>query len=66
MSNKQEKHDLESIIDSLGLSTTLCLMADICREKSEHIQTNWQDKITARPWEKAAKRIETLSNRTDV
>lgn len=66
MSSRQEKHDLENIIDSLGLSTTLELIADICHEKSEHIQTNWQDKVTAQPWEKAAKWIETLSSRTDV
>ena len=66
MSNRQEKHDLENIIDSLGLSTTLELIADICYEKSAHIQTNWQDKVTSRPWEKAAKRIETISSKTDV
>jgi hypothetical protein len=32
----------------------------ICSEKAEHIRANWQDKVTARPWDRAANRLYTV------
>lgn len=51
---KSELIDLEMIVDSRGLPKLLDAIADICRAKSEHIATNWQDKALADLWDARA------------
>jgi len=48
----------EQVIDKIGLRAFLEGVERICREKSEHISTNWQDEALARLWSRAADRIE--------
>jgi hypothetical protein len=61
----QAKYDLEDMIDKNGLRTIASLLIDICREKAEHIETNWQDKTTAKPWARAAKEFERAWSKID-
>uniref|UniRef100_A0A6M3LW98 Uncharacterized protein n=1 Tax=viral metagenome TaxID=1070528 RepID=A0A6M3LW98_9ZZZZ len=42
---------VEDIIDKLGLQQTVELISDICYEKANHIQENWQDENTAHAWD---------------
>lgn len=49
---------LESIVDHIGLAKTLDLLASLCRDKAEHLRSNWQDDTAARVWEKAARHVE--------
>jgi hypothetical protein len=45
------KEQLEQYIDQFGLDTVLACLADICKEKAEHIRANWStDKALARGW----------------
>jgi hypothetical protein len=55
--DKQEKDQLEALIDGCGLSSVLMALSEICGEKSEHVATNWQDKTLARDWAIAENRI---------
>jgi hypothetical protein len=45
-----DEFQLEQFIDQHGLAETLEKIAEICSGKAEHIETNWQDRKTARPW----------------
>lgn len=38
-----EKIMLEGFIDSYGLVAVIESLAEICDEKSDHLQTNWQE-----------------------
>ena len=49
---------LEAMIDVAGLPAVLDALGTICREKAEHVQSNWQDTALARQWTRAAKIIE--------
>jgi len=56
-----KRDDLEQMIDRLGLSRVLFLMAEICAEKADHIETNWQDRPLAYEWIKDAKALDKLA-----
>jgi 23S rRNA G2069 N7-methylase RlmK/C1962 C5-methylase RlmI len=48
------KDAIETAIDTYGLWAVLQMTADVCAEKRDHIRENWQDRATARPWNRAA------------
>lgn len=54
---------LEVLIDAHGLSKVLEALATICHGKAEHLESNWQDAITAKAWTRAAGMLETVSCR---
>jgi hypothetical protein len=43
-----ERRDLESLIDRTSLQEVLMGLSEICSEKADHVETNWQDKPLAR------------------
>lgn len=49
---------LEAAIDAHGLSNVLEIIANICRDKADHVSINWQDQRLSKSWEYAATRIE--------
>lgn len=53
-----QQADLEILIDQHSLAGVLDAVAVICREKADHIRTEWQDPNTAREWDLAASRID--------
>lgn len=53
--------DIEEMIDKVGLSKFLFMLAEVCGEKAEHIRTNWQDRNLAKEWDADAKAIEKLA-----
>jgi len=55
--------DMENLVDSRGISESLELLAQICYVKAEHVETNWQDKQTARVWVKVGKKIKRLASK---
>ena len=55
--NAELEYTLEDLLDKHGLRLVLSSLENVCHEKAEHIQTNWQDKLLAAKWTKAAKRI---------
>jgi hypothetical protein len=52
--------ELERLIDATPLLDVLTGLECVCSEKAEHIRVNWQDKVTAKPWDDAAKRIRAV------
>lgn len=53
------KEVLERQIDSVGLFEVLQAISEICYEKAEHVNDNWQDKDLARCWQMAGSRQES-------
>jgi hypothetical protein len=44
---------LEAMVDKFGLAAVLNGLSCICSAKADHIEENWQDKRTAKAWERA-------------
>ena len=55
--------ELEQLIDKSSLECVLANIAQICIEKSHHVESNWQDRRLARLWEKAARAVDKLSEK---
>lgn len=51
---------IESIVDQSSVDQLILKLSRICYEKSEHIESEWQDKKTARVWRRAAARLARL------
>jgi hypothetical protein len=54
------KDRLEEMLDFHGPSQLLEMLAEICIEKSIHVQQNWQDRELSLAWEKLGQRIDRL------
>lgn len=52
---------LEALLDKLTLAAILEMLERICHKKAENLRNNWQDDITAKLWEKAARQIEQIN-----
>ncbi len=52
---KDAEYILEDIVDKYSLSEVLGMLADICDGKGEHLESNWQDRVSAKFWYKASK-----------
>ena len=63
---QKEKDNLESLIDRHGLFPVLEAIAEICYLKADHLTTNWQDRVSARLWEKAGKWVEKAGAKTEL
>jgi hypothetical protein len=46
---------LEALIDRHSLADVLLDLAFIAAAKADHIRENWQDSVTAKNWDKAAR-----------
>jgi hypothetical protein len=49
--------ELEQMIDNASLWDVLNALEQVAYEKSEHLRSNWQDPVTAKLWERAARAI---------
>ncbi|MGH1396914.1 MAG: hypothetical protein ACRAVC_23200 [Trichormus sp.] len=58
---KDDMDVLETLIDKLTLAAILEMLERICHKKAENLRTHWQDEVTAKLWEKAARHIEQLN-----
>lgn len=63
MTRKELKDHLEQLVDTHTLSFVLEALSDIALEKSDHIQTNWQDVPLSRAWAKDAKLIANTASK---
>jgi len=59
---QEGKDTLESMLDSTSLSYMLEVLAEICFEKSEHIQANWQDGPLAHAWQRASNKLWSVTD----
>lgn len=52
---------IEMAIDSSNVASVLEYLAEVCRDKSQHISENWQDQALARAWDTSASDISKLA-----
>jgi hypothetical protein len=45
-----EKYTLEDMIDAAGLQSVLMALSEICGEKADHIEANYNDPGLVRHW----------------
>jgi hypothetical protein len=45
-----DKDTLEAIIDIHTLNDVVAMLSELCAEKAEHIEENWQDEALAKQW----------------
>jgi hypothetical protein len=57
MDRHELARDLEQLMDAASLDTLVELLAEIAAEKAEHIRSNWQDPMTAKVWDAAARQL---------
>lgn len=58
--------DIEDIIDATDLATTLRMISAICYAKGIHLIEDWQDRGSAKLWEKMGDKIGVLADRSYV
>ena len=67
---KLTEEQIEAHIDGPGLLDLLCMIDIICAEKALHLESNWQDKNTAKQWHRASGIIYTcassIQDKTDI
>ena len=66
MPGESIKEPLESMIDAHGLDVVLGEMADICYEKSLHVQSTWRDKVLQQAWKKLGDRLTRISEDRNI
>jgi hypothetical protein len=54
---------LEHLVDHHSLCGVLEALRDICGEKADHVQANWQDGRTAQRWRSASVQIGNVRDR---
>jgi len=54
---------MDALLDDLTLAGVLDALASACREKAEHLRSNWQDEASARVWDREARQIDKLTMR---
>ena len=63
--SRDDKDDLEQILDRTGVKGLFEALAEIASEKEDHIQTNWQDSAIAKRWSKLVAKFEKLAESVD-
>lgn len=66
LATQQDALALEALVDSIGMTEVLNLLAAISAEKAEHLLTNWQDKATARQWESVGAKLSATADSVDA
>ncbi len=51
---------LEAMVDKEGLMIVLSALAEVCELKAAHLTDNWQDKESAKQWDKTRKALERV------
>lgn len=57
---------LEKLVDTYGLANVLETLSEICYHKAQHIETNWQDRLTAHYWEKCGRLLVKTATKPQI
>ena len=57
MERRQLEETIETLVDKHGAQVVLQALAQVCAEKADHVNTNWQDRALAKDWEHASDRM---------
>lgn len=56
---------IEQLIDQSSLLDVLTAIECICGEKAAHLRANWQDRQSAKVWDKASNLVGETARRVD-
>ena len=57
---------LEELIDLFNLQDVVEGLAQVSRDKADHLRTNWNDRTTAQGWDRAANRLEKVATTIEL
>lgn len=57
---------LEGFIDATSLSYVVSVLGEICFQKADHLNTNWQDKVAADLWNDAGELLGKIAERQTI
>lgn len=57
---------LEGMVDRHGVAGVLHMLAEVCSEKATHLESNWQDRTTAKLWDTVGNRATKLANTVGI
>jgi hypothetical protein len=60
MTNAQIQDQLEMLLDKSSVAAILEVLSNICAEKADHIQTNWQDGGLATEWREMSDKLQNV------
>jgi hypothetical protein len=63
--SRDDREDLEQILDRTGVRGLFEALAEIANEKESHVQEAWQDTALARRWAKLRAKFEKLTESVD-
>jgi hypothetical protein len=66
MSETHVSLELEALVDKYSLAQIVDALAEVAFAKAEHLQANWQDKSTAKVWERAGSRLRNAGANIEV
>jgi hypothetical protein len=66
LTKDQLQFQVEELVDQSSLEDVLIALAETASYKSEHVSSNWQDKVLAAAWAKAAQALERMCDRASI
>jgi hypothetical protein len=63
--SRNERDELEILLDKLGVEGIMSALAEICYEKEAHVQEYWQDRSLAARWRKLGAKLEKMAPELD-
>ena len=57
---------LEALVDRHSVHAVLLDLAAVCFDKGDHLRSNWQDELTAKTWDRAAKICDKAAAKVEV
>lgn len=62
---RDDKDDLEQILDRTGVRGLFEALAEIASEKESHVQEAWQDSAIAKRWSRLSAKFDKLAQSVD-
>jgi hypothetical protein len=66
LTKDQLQYQVEELVDHSSLFDVLIALAETASYKAEHVSSNWQDKVLAAAWAKAAQYLEQTAHRAPI
>ena len=57
---------LEPLLDESDLQTVIEALSAVCFEKAAHLESNWQDRVSAKYWRSAGRYLEQVSANSKI
>jgi hypothetical protein len=66
MTQAEVQQRVEELVDVSSMDRVLAALEETCYLKAEHLRSAWQDRTTARGWDMAGKRLESVRMKLTV